>query len=166
MNSKRFLTASAVILFAGALSFLAAANSKTETWKGYVTDTWCGLHRETEKPTVACTNLCLSNKGAKYALFDVVNNKLYVLNPQEQAAKFAAQLVTVTGTLTGSYKGQLGEAQVTGTVTGNDVVIEYKVDAQGQVLAVKYTGKVDGNSMSGKVSLGQLGEGTFKGTKQ
>jgi hypothetical protein len=75
-------------------------------------------------------------------------------------------LVQKGDALTGSYKGQLGEAQVTGTVTGNDVVIEYKVDAQGQVLAVKYTGKVDGNSMSGKVSLGQLGEGTFKGTKQ
>ena len=102
MISKRFSAACAVILFAGALSFLAAANSKTETWKGYVTDTWCGLHRETEAPTVACTNLCLSNKGAKYALYDVVNNKLYVLNPQEQAAKYAAKLVIVTGTLAGS----------------------------------------------------------------
>ena len=117
MVGKRFLTACAVILFAGALSFLAA-NSKTETWKGYVTDTWCGLHRETEKPTVACTNLCLSNKGAKYALFDVVNNKLYVLNPQEQAAKFAAQLVTVTGTLTGST--QMVTAQ--GTISGNTIL--------------------------------------------
>jgi hypothetical protein len=68
--------------------------------------------------------------------------------------------------LTGSYKGQLGEAQVNGTVKGDDVVIEYKVDAQGQTLAVKYTGKVDGNSMSGKVSLDSFGEGTFKGTKQ
>jgi hypothetical protein len=68
--------------------------------------------------------------------------------------------------LTGSYKGQLGEAQVTGTVKGDDVTIEYKIDAQGQTLAVKYSGKVDGNSMSGKVVLGQFAEGTFKGTKQ
>jgi hypothetical protein len=75
-------------------------------------------------------------------------------------------LVQKGDTLTGSYKGQLGEAQVTGSVTGDDVVIEYKVDAQGQTLAVKYTGKVDGNSMTGKVSLGSFGEGTFKGTKQ
>jgi len=75
-------------------------------------------------------------------------------------------LVQKGDALTGSYKGQLGEAQVTGSVSGDDVVIEYKVDAQGQTLAVKYTGKVAGNSMSGKVSLGQLGEGTFKGTKQ
>jgi hypothetical protein len=75
-------------------------------------------------------------------------------------------LVQKGDALTGSYKGQLGEAPVTGTVTGDDVVIEYKVDAQGQTLAVKYTGKVDGKSMSGKVSLGSFGEGTFKGTKQ
>jgi hypothetical protein len=75
-------------------------------------------------------------------------------------------LVQKGDALTGSYKGQLGEAPVTGTVTGDDVVIEYKVDAQGQTLAVKYTGKVDGKSMSGKVSLGSFGEGTFKGIKQ
>jgi hypothetical protein len=68
--------------------------------------------------------------------------------------------------LSGSYKGQLGEAQVTGTVKGDDVTIEYTVGGQGQSIAVKYSGKTDGKTMSGKVSLGQLGEGTFTGTKQ
>src|ERR1700749_1814040 len=68
--------------------------------------------------------------------------------------------------LSGSYKGQLGEAQVTGTVKGDDVTIEYKVDGQAGSLAVKCTGKTDGKTMSGKVSLGQLGEVTFTGTKQ
>jgi len=116
--SKRFLAACSVFLLAGALNFLAAANTKTETWKGYVTDTWCGLHRETEAPTVACTNLCLQNKGAKYALFDVVNNKLYVLNPQAQAAKYAAKMVTVTRTLGDST--QLVTAQ--GTIPGSTII--------------------------------------------
>ena len=68
--------------------------------------------------------------------------------------------------LSGSYKGMLGEAQVSGTVKGEEVTIEYKVEGQGQSLAVKYSGKTDGKTMSGKVSLGQLGEGTFTGTKQ
>jgi hypothetical protein len=68
--------------------------------------------------------------------------------------------------LSGSYKGQLGEAQVTGTVKGDEVTIEYKVEGQGGTLAVKYSGKTDGRTMSGKVSLGQLGEGTFTGKKQ
>jgi hypothetical protein len=115
---KRFLAIGAAVVLAGALSFLAAASSKTQTWKGYVTDTWGGLHRETEAPTVACTKLCLSNKGAKYALFDVVNNKLYVLNPQDQAAKYAAQMVTVTGTLGDDTK--MVTAQ--GTMQGSTIV--------------------------------------------
>jgi len=116
--SKRILAVTAVLLFAGALNFLAAANTKTETWKGYVTDTWCGLHRETEAPTVACTNLCLQNKGAKYALFDVVNNRLYILNPQAEAAKYAAKMVTVTGTIGDS--AQLVTAQ--GTIPGSTII--------------------------------------------
>jgi len=68
--------------------------------------------------------------------------------------------------LSGSYRGQLGEAQVAGIVKGDEVTIEYKVDGQAGSLAVKYSGKTDGKTMSGKVSLGQLGEGTFTGTKQ
>jgi hypothetical protein len=68
--------------------------------------------------------------------------------------------------LSGSYRGQLGEAQVTGTVKDDEVTIEYKVDGQAGSLAVKYSGKTDGKTMSGKVSLGQLGDGTFTGTKQ
>jgi hypothetical protein len=68
--------------------------------------------------------------------------------------------------ITGTYKGQLGEAPVNGTVKGDDVTIEIKIDAQGQSLTITYSGKVSGNGMSGKVSLGQFGEGTFKGTKQ
>lgn len=68
--------------------------------------------------------------------------------------------------LSGSYRGQLGEAQVAGTVKGDDVTIEYTVDGQAGSLSVKYSGKTDGKTMSGKVSLGQLGEGTFTGTKQ
>jgi hypothetical protein len=75
-------------------------------------------------------------------------------------------LVQKGDALSGSYKGQLGEAQVTGTVKGDDVTIEYTVDGPAGSLSVKYSGKTDGKTMSGKVSLGQMGEGTFTGTKQ
>ena len=68
--------------------------------------------------------------------------------------------------VTGQYKGQLGEAPVTGTVKGNAVTLEYTIEAQGQQLHVTYTGTVDGKAMSGKVVLGEFGEGTFKGAKQ
>ena len=67
--------------------------------------------------------------------------------------------------VTGHYKGQLGEAPVTGTVKGNELTINFKVNAQGSDLAITYTGTVDGDTIKGKVVLGELGEGTFSGKK-
>jgi len=69
-------------------------------------------------------------------------------------------------TVTGTYKGQLGEAPVTGTIKGNELAVSYKVSGQGMELEVKYMGTVDGNKISGKLSMGDMGEGTFTGTKQ
>jgi hypothetical protein len=69
-------------------------------------------------------------------------------------------------TLTGTYKGQFGEAPLTGTVKGSDVKFSIKVNAQGQEFNVTYTGTVDGSSMKGKASLGELGEATFTAKKR
>jgi hypothetical protein len=67
--------------------------------------------------------------------------------------------------ISGTYKGALGEAPVTGTVKGNELAISFQVDAQGMDLAVTYTGTVDGDTMKGAVKLGDMGEGTFTGKK-
>jgi len=68
--------------------------------------------------------------------------------------------------VSGTYKGQLGEAPVTGTIKGNELAMSYKVSGQGMELEVKYTGTVDGNKVAGKLSMGEMGEGTFTGAKQ
>lgn len=69
--------------------------------------------------------------------------------------------------LTGTYKGQFGEAPLTGTVKGDDVKFSVKISAQGQSLTVVYSGKVTGkDSMKGTVALGDLGEGTWTGKKK
>lgn len=67
--------------------------------------------------------------------------------------------------LTGTYKGQFGEAPLKGTVKGSDISFAFKVDAQGQNLEITYTGKVSGDTMSGKVVLGSFGEGTWTAKK-
>ena len=61
--------------------------------------------------------------------------------------------------------GALGQAPVTGMVNGNDVALKFTLNAGGSDMVVTYTGTVDGNTMKGKVSLGELGEGTFTGQK-
>jgi hypothetical protein len=68
--------------------------------------------------------------------------------------------------LTGSYSGALGQAQVRGSVKGEEMIIEFDTDAAGEKMTVRYTGKLEGESrVSGKVTLGPFG-GTFTGTKK
>ena len=68
--------------------------------------------------------------------------------------------------LTGNYKGQLGEAPLTGTLKGNDISFSFKLNFQGEEFTITYTGKVEGNNMKGKAMLGQLGEANWTAKKQ
>ena len=69
--------------------------------------------------------------------------------------------------LTGHYSGQLGEADLTGTVKGEAIEFKFTVDVQGQTLNAASSGTVDGkDSMKGKVDLVGLGEGTFTAKRQ
>lgn len=72
-----------------------------QTWQGFVTDTHCGTNCQVTKdmtPDKKCVRLCV-RKGSKYGLW--VEHRVYLLEPQETAARFAARDVTVTGTLNG-----------------------------------------------------------------
>jgi hypothetical protein len=68
--------------------------------------------------------------------------------------------------LTGKYSGQLGEADITGTVKGAAVAFTFNVDAGGQMINFKYDGTVDNDTMKGKVSAAGLGDGTFTAKRQ
>ncbi len=68
--------------------------------------------------------------------------------------------------ITGTYKGQLGEGPLKGTLKGSDIKFIINVNVQGQDLEIEYTGTVDGKTMKGKVKLGEFGEGTFTGAKE
>jgi hypothetical protein len=70
-------------------------------------------------------------------------------------------------TLTGTYSSQVfGEQKVTGTIKGNAITFGFTGSFDGNSVAVTYTGTVDGTTMKGKVTLGDIGEGTFTGKKQ
>lgn len=68
--------------------------------------------------------------------------------------------------LTGTYSGQLGEAPLKGTVKGNDIMFSVKVSYSGQDLELKFSGKIEGNSMKGKATYDQLGEATWSAKKK
>jgi hypothetical protein len=68
--------------------------------------------------------------------------------------------------LTGQYSGQLGEAALSGTLQGNAITFQFDVDVQGTSLRVVYSGTVERDSMKGTVTLGEMGEGTFTGSRK
>jgi hypothetical protein len=69
--------------------------------------------------------------------------------------------------LTGKYNGQFGEADLTGTVKGQDIAFSFNVDAQGTALTFKYTGTIENkDALKGKVEIAGLGEGTFTAKRQ
>jgi hypothetical protein len=68
--------------------------------------------------------------------------------------------------LTGKYAGQLGAADLTGTIKGNDVKFTFTLDVQGQQAPVSYEGTVEKNTMKGKMDIGGMVSGTFTATKK
>jgi len=66
--------------------------------------------------------------------------------------------------LSGTYSGTFGEAQVTGTLKGDQAEWSFE---NGQVGKVAYKGVLDGaGKMKGTVTYGQLGAGTFTAEKK
>lgn len=68
--------------------------------------------------------------------------------------------------LTGKYAGQLGNADLTGTVKGNAIHFTFTLDVQGQQAPVTYDGTVEKNTMKGKLDIGGMVTGTFTATKK
>jgi len=68
--------------------------------------------------------------------------------------------------LTGKYVGQLGAADLTGTLKGSAVHFTFTLDVQGQQAPVTYDGTVEKNTMKGKMDIGGMVNGTFTATKK
>ena len=69
--------------------------------------------------------------------------------------------------LSGHYSGQLGEADLKGTVKGKTIEFSFTSSVQGYTIESVYSGTLDAkDSMKGNVTLTGLGDGTFTGKKQ
>jgi lipopolysaccharide export system protein LptA len=100
--------------------------------------------------------------------------------PADVAGTWAITVETANGTgtpsvtlkqdgekLTGTYSSQIfGEQKVTGTIKGNAISFGFTGSIEGTTVTVTYSGTVDKSTMKGKVTLGELGEGTFTAKKQ
>lgn len=69
-------------------------------------------------------------------------------------------------TLTGKYNGQLGVADLTGTVKGTAIHFTFTLDVQGQMAPVTYDGTVEKTTIKGTLDIGGVVNGTFTATKK
>ena len=120
------------------------------------------LAMSVSRPAPALAGALLQEKPA-----DVAGN--WALSVETQAGTGTPTLTLRQDgeTLTGTYSSQVfGEQKVSGTVKGSAITFGFTASVEGNTIKVTYTGTVESTSMNGKVSLGDLGEGTFTGRKQ
>jgi hypothetical protein len=69
--------------------------------------------------------------------------------------------------LTGHYTGTFGEADLTGTVKGNDITFSFTADFQGTAISSTYKVTIEnGTSMKGTLDITGVGSGTFTAKKK
>jgi hypothetical protein len=76
-----------------------------------------------------------------------------------------AEFTSSGGTIGGNFTGAQGAAPVTGTIDGNNVNFAATVQGPMGQMELKFSGTLDGDSMSGTVAFGAFGSGTFTGSK-
>ena len=69
--------------------------------------------------------------------------------------------------LTGTYSGLFGTAELTGTVKGDDIEFSFEAGTADQKAKIVYKGKIESaDKMKGSADLGDMGSGTWSGTRQ
>jgi hypothetical protein len=75
--------------------------------------------------------------------------------------------ITQTGEkLTGKYVGSYGESVLTGSIKDNkEFTFSVEIGTE-QKVTVVYTGTLDGDTIKGSMTMGEMGEGTFTGKRK
>ena len=75
--------------------------------------------------------------------------------------------ITQTGDkLTGKYVSSYGESVITGSIKDNkEFTFSVEIGTE-QKVTVVYTGTLDGDTIKGSLTMGEMGEGTFTGKRK
>jgi hypothetical protein len=116
---------------------------------------------------IAFAIVVLSTIGFAQAKIDLTGNWTFTVETSAGSGTPTITLKQDGDKVTGHYSGQLGEADLTGALKGQELVFEFTVDVQGMPLKCTYTGNVDNkDSMKGTVNIAGLANGTFTAKRQ
>lgn len=92
----------------------------------------------------------------------------WIINYKTPIAALSAlvTLDTGAGAVTGSMKSMLGEIPIeSGSAEGNHVSWQVKMPIPAMDMTLEFTGDVDGDAISGTVTMGPMGTVPFSGTR-
>jgi hypothetical protein len=99
---KRLMICMSLLFFAAGIAFTGQQDTgKQGTWSGFITDDMCAA-KGAKAEHAACATKCVKEHGAKYALYNAEDKKVYILDPQDKAAEHAGHEVTVAGKVDGN----------------------------------------------------------------
>src|SRR5438876_8359651 len=81
--------------------------------------------------------------------------------PRGGRAEYTLYLTQEGPRLTGHLTSEYGETPVKGSVNGEDVKLAWSVMEGGKALDISVTAKAKGDSITGTIRLGTIGEGPF-----
>lgn len=67
--------------------------------------------------------------------------------------------------LSGSVKAEQGDSDVTGTLDGDAIAFKGTISGQMGQMELTFSGKLDGDEMSGDVQFGSFGSGSWSATR-
>src|SRR5271156_4814876 len=93
---KRAMLAGFAMVFVVGLSVAGQDSAaKSGSWSGVVTNDMCGA-KDASAAKAECTSKCVKSHGAKYALYDEADKKVYILEPQDKADGHAIHVTSLT----------------------------------------------------------------------
>ena len=113
------------------------------------------------RATAVLTAFLLFGGTRAFAQTDVAGEWAASLATPRGEMAFTLVILQNGSKLSGRMTSEMGEFPLEGLVNGNQVKIEWSFPDGGKMLPVTFTGRVQGDSMSGFAKLGNVGEGSM-----
>lgn len=81
-------------------------------------------------------------------------------------ARHALQLTCANSEVSGRYRTQFGQRDVSGTLDGDQIQLRASVHYEHVGATYLFSGRVDGDRMEGTVALGEYGSARFTATRR
>jgi hypothetical protein len=109
--------------------------------------------------------IVLFTSAAGYAQTGVAGDWELTLNTPQGANTVNVSVKQDGEKITGTLTSPMGSVPFTGTAIGDTVKVVAPLDIQGQTLELSFDAKISGNTLDGKVKLGDFGEFPFTGKR-